>query len=53
MYDFFTENPSYVVLAIALVIFAGLAIYLNRIDSGLSKLEKKYASHKREEGRNE
>ena len=40
------EGKIYVVVAIILVIFAGIAIYLFSIDRKLSRLEKKIPSKK-------
>lgn len=40
LYDFFANNQLYVVLAIALVIWLGIFVYIFRIDRKLKKLEK-------------
>jgi len=40
LYDFFANNQLYVVLAIALVIWLGIFVYIFRIDKKLKKLEK-------------
>lgn len=39
MIDFLAQNPSYVVLVTILVLWAGLAAYLQRLDARLGKLE--------------
>ncbi|MBU3678666.1 MAG: CcmD family protein [Candidatus Kapabacteria bacterium] len=39
MIDFLSQNPGYVVLVTILVLWAGLAAYLQRIDARLGKLE--------------
>jgi CcmD family protein len=41
LYDFFVNNQLYVVLAIALVIWLGIFVYIFRIDKKLKKLEKR------------
>jgi len=41
LYDFFANNQLYVVLAIALVIWLGIFVYIFRIDKKLKKLEKR------------
>lgn len=41
MMPFLTSNAIYVVLITALVIWAGVAIYLQRIDSRLRELESR------------
>lgn len=38
--DFFANNQLYIVLAIALVIWFGIFIYIFRVDKKLTKLEK-------------
>lgn len=40
MYDFLAQNSLYVVLIIVLMIWAGLFLYLLRVDRRVSKLEK-------------
>lgn len=40
MIDFLAQNPSYVVLVTIMVLWAGLAAYLQRLDARLGKLEK-------------
>lgn len=40
IYNFFADNQLYVVLAIALVIWFGIFVYIFRIDKKLKKLEK-------------
>ena len=40
MIQFLTDNPMYVVLATVLVVWLGIAGYLQRIDVRLSELEK-------------
>lgn len=39
MIDFLTQNPSYVVLVTILVLWGGLAAYLQRLDARVGKLE--------------
>jgi len=39
MYEFFEQNAIYVVMLTVLMIWAGLFIYLYRIDRKLKKLE--------------
>lgn len=39
--EFLSSNSIYIVLAIVLIIWAGISVYLFKIDSKLSKLEKK------------
>jgi hypothetical protein len=39
MYNFLTLYPSYVVLAIVLIIWAGIAFLLKSVDKKLSKIE--------------
>lgn len=41
MITFLTENPMYVVLVTALIVWAGIAIYLQRIDNRLRELERR------------
>lgn len=41
MIDFLSQYPMYVVLACALVIWAGIATYLWRVDARLAELERK------------
>lgn len=38
--EFFAQNQLYIVLAIVLVIWLGLYVYLFRLDSRIAKLEK-------------
>lgn len=40
MMDFLTQHPTYVVLATALIIWAGIAWYLTRIERRLRILEQ-------------
>jgi CcmD family protein len=40
LYNFFANNQLYIVLAIALVIWFGIFVYIYRIDKKLTKLEK-------------
>ncbi|MDD5362184.1 MAG: CcmD family protein [Ignavibacteria bacterium] len=40
MYDFLEQNSMYLVLFIALIIWAGIFLYLNKIDRNLKKLER-------------
>ena len=40
MYQFLVENTLYVVLAIVLIIWFGLAYYIFKIDRNLKKIEK-------------
>ncbi len=44
MMDFLTQNPTYVVLATALIIWAGIAWYLTRIEHRLRTLERTIGS---------
>ena len=39
-YDFLELNSIYVVLFVVLIIWVGLFLYMNRIDSKLKKLER-------------
>lgn len=39
MIDFLTNNPAYVVLTAALLIWAGIAWYIMRVDRKLGQLE--------------
>ncbi len=39
MIDFLAQNPSYVVLVTILVLWTGLALYLQRLDARVGKLE--------------
>lgn len=39
MIDFLTRNPMYVVLVTTMLIWAGIAFYLVRIDSRINRLE--------------
>lgn len=39
MIEFLSQNPSYVVLVTILVLWAGLATYLQRLDARVGKLE--------------
>lgn len=41
MIDFLTQNPLYVVLASALLIWIGVAWYLVRVDRSVRALEKR------------
>jgi CcmD family protein len=41
MIDFLTQQPTYVVLITALLIWAGIAWYLLRVDRKLSDLERR------------
>ncbi|NQW29513.1 MAG: CcmD family protein [Ignavibacteria bacterium] len=41
MIEFLTQNPMYVVLSTAMIIWIGIALYVNRVDTSLRKLEKK------------
>ena len=40
MIDFLEQNSMYLVLIIALVIWTGIFLYLNKIDRNLKKLER-------------
>lgn len=40
MMSFFEQNAIYVVLIIALVIWLGLAFYVNRLDGSVKQLEQ-------------
>ncbi len=40
--EFLQEHSIYVVLVIVLMIWAGIAIYLARLDSKVNKLEKNF-----------
>ncbi|CAN5399692.1 hypothetical protein BH10BAC6_BH10BAC6_07270 [soil metagenome] len=44
MMDFLTQNPTYVVLATALIIWVGIAWYLTRIERRLRSLEQSIGS---------
>jgi hypothetical protein len=39
MIDFLTTNPMYVVLTTALIIWLGVAFYVNRVDGAIKRLE--------------
>jgi CcmD family protein len=41
MIDFLTQNAMYVVLATALILWAGIAVYLQRVDARLRELERR------------
>ncbi|MBU3741819.1 MAG: CcmD family protein [Candidatus Kapabacteria bacterium] len=41
MITFLTEQPMYVVLVTAMMIWAGIAWYLNRLDRKVSDLEQR------------
>ncbi|MCX6139331.1 MAG: CcmD family protein [Candidatus Kapabacteria bacterium] len=41
MIEFLTQNALYVVLVTALIIWAGIAFYLQRLDSRLRELERR------------
>ncbi|MDH7515200.1 MAG: CcmD family protein [Bacteroidota bacterium] len=41
MYEFLAEHSEYVVLAVALIVWAGVFAYLVRIDRRVRKLERK------------
>jgi CcmD family protein len=43
MTEFLSQNPLYVVLLVALVVWFGIFGYLNRLDARLKKLEKNQA----------
>ncbi|MCE1165172.1 MAG: CcmD family protein [Bacteroidetes bacterium] len=40
MHDFLEQNSMYLVLIIALIIWAGIFLYLNKIDRSLKKVER-------------
>jgi len=40
MNDFLEQNAMYLVLFIALIIWAGIFLYLNKIDRNLKKIER-------------
>lgn len=40
LFEFLNQNPLFVVLTIALVVWLGIYLYLFRIDGKLKKLEK-------------
>ncbi len=40
MLEFFSNNQMYIVLGIILIVWAGIVIYLMRLDGRLKKLEK-------------
>ncbi|HLP28208.1 MAG TPA: CcmD family protein [Candidatus Didemnitutus sp.] len=41
MINFMTNNATYVVLATALILWAGIAVYLQRVDARLRELEQR------------
>ncbi len=41
MYDFFVRNALYLVLVIALIVWIGIAWYLNRLDGRLAQVERR------------
>jgi hypothetical protein len=40
MIEFLSQNPMYVVLVTILVLWGGIALYLQRIDTRVGELEK-------------
>ena len=40
MLEFFSQNQMYIVLGIVLIVWAGIVMYLFRLDGRLGKLEK-------------
>lgn len=42
MEEFLHNNSLYVVLGIAIIIWVGIAFYMFRLDSKISKLEKQF-----------
>ncbi len=44
MIDFLTANPTYVVLASALIIWVGIAWYIARVDRRLADVERRQSS---------
>jgi CcmD family protein len=44
MYEFFASNQLYIVMAIVLINWFGLLVYLFRMDSRVSKLERNLQS---------
>ncbi len=40
MYEFFSQNQLYVVLTVTLLIWAGIVMYLVRLDKKISNLER-------------
>lgn len=41
MIEFLTSNPTYVVLATALIVWAGIAFYVQRVDVRLRRVEQR------------
>lgn len=41
MMDFLTQHPTYVVLTTALIIWAGIAWYLTRMERRMTQLEQR------------
>lgn len=46
MNDLLTHQPMYVVLIAALIIWAGIAVYLARVDARLARLERRLNNSK-------
>jgi CcmD family protein len=44
--EFLSQNTLYIVLIISLMIWAGIAFYLFRIDNKITKLEKMFSNNK-------
>lgn len=40
MIEYMTQNPMYVVLTTAMIIWFGVAVYVNRVDASIKKLEE-------------
>lgn len=40
MFEFMTENQMYIVLSIVLLVWAGIVVYLVRLDRKVSRLEE-------------
>ncbi len=43
MYDFLVQNPLYVVLVVSLAVWAGIYVFLFRLDRKVRRLEERQA----------
>lgn len=44
MYDFLVQHSMYVVLLVVLVVWAGIALYLYRLEQKVTALEQQFGS---------
>ena len=42
MYDFLSQNQLYIVLAVTLLVWIGIVLYLVRLDKKIGKLEQQW-----------